>query len=81
MNSNNSSGGSSGASGGIGFLGLLTVAFVILKLCNVISWSWWWVLAPIWIPTLLVVAILIIALAFVLAGEVCRDLKRRGRRK
>ena len=29
---------------------LLTVAFIVLKLCNVISWSWWWVLSPLWIP-------------------------------
>ncbi len=36
--------------GGVGFLGLLQVAFVVLKLCGVIGWSWWWVLAPMWIP-------------------------------
>lgn len=28
---------------------LLTVAFVVLKLCKVISWSWWWVVSPLWI--------------------------------
>ena len=36
--------------GGIGFFGLLTIAFIVLKLCKVISWSWVWVLAPTWIP-------------------------------
>ncbi len=35
-------------SGGIGFTGLLTVAFIVLKLCGVITWSWWWVLCPAW---------------------------------
>lgn len=25
---------------------LLTVVFVTLKLCNVINWSWWWVISP-----------------------------------
>ena len=35
---------------GSGFCGLLTVAFIVLKLVGVISWSWWWVLAPLWIP-------------------------------
>jgi hypothetical protein len=39
----------SSASGGIGFGGLLTIAFIILKLCKVINWSWVWVLSPIWI--------------------------------
>lgn len=32
---------------GIGFFGLLQIAFIVLKLCNVISWSWWLVLLPI----------------------------------
>ena len=33
---------------------LLTIAFIVLKLCNVITWSWWWVLAPLWIPPAIV---------------------------
>ena len=32
--------------GGISMGGLLQVAFIVLKLCKVIDWSWWWVLAP-----------------------------------
>ena len=36
------------------FPALLTIAFIVLKLCNVIAWSWWWVLAPLWIPTAIV---------------------------
>ena len=31
---------------GIGFTELLQLAFIILKLCGVISWPWWWVLSP-----------------------------------
>lgn len=38
------------ASSGIGFLGALTIAFIVLKLCGVISWGWLWVLAPLWAP-------------------------------
>ena len=34
---------------------LLTIAFIVLKLCNVITWSWWWVLAPLWIPIAIVI--------------------------
>ena len=34
---------------GIGFTGLLTIAFIVLKLMGHITWSWWWVTAPIWI--------------------------------
>lgn len=32
-----------------GFTTLLTIVFITLKLCNVINWSWIWILSPIWI--------------------------------
>lgn len=48
------------ASGGIGFCGLLTIAFIVLKLTGYISWSWWWVLAPTWIPLALVLICLLV---------------------
>lgn len=47
----------SSASGGIGFPGLLTVLFIGLKLTGHISWSWWWVLSPLWVMALVVVAL------------------------
>ena len=47
--------------GGIGFCGLLTIAFIILKLCNVITWSWVWVLSPLWISFILIVLIILTA--------------------
>ena len=53
---------------GVGFCGLLTIAFIILKLCNIITWPWVWVLAPLWISfgfaflAMLVLVILIIVL-------------------
>ena len=50
----------SAGAGGIGVTGLLQVAFIVLKLCGVITWSWWWVLAPTWITAALVVALLLI---------------------
>ena len=56
---------SSSASGGIGFAGLLTIAFIVLKLTGVISWSWLWVLSPIWISVL--IAFLVIAIVLIVA--------------
>ena len=47
------------SAGSIGFCGLLTIVFITLKLCGVIAWSWWWVLAPLWFP--FAIALLIIA--------------------
>lgn len=52
-------------SGGIGFTRLLTIVFIVLKLLNIIDWSWWWVLAPLWLP---VGIFLIIALIFIIIG-------------
>ena len=42
------------------FWALLTILFIAFKLLGVINWSWWWVLAPLWIPSAVVLAILII---------------------
>lgn len=46
-------------------LGLLGVAFVVLKLTGYIDWSWWWVTAPFWIPTALVIIVLIMMGIFI----------------
>lgn len=48
------------ASGGVGFFGLLTVLFIGLKLTKVISWSWWWILAPMWGPIAIALVLLVI---------------------
>jgi len=49
------------SSGSIRFVGLLAILFIGLKLANFITWSWWWVLSPLWIPALLVLLIMLIA--------------------
>jgi hypothetical protein len=36
------------SSNGLGIGGILFIIFLILKLTNNITWSWWWVTAPIW---------------------------------
>ena len=52
----------SNASGGIGFCGLLAIAFIALRLLKVITWSWWWVLSPLWIPVAIVIVVLLVIL-------------------
>jgi hypothetical protein len=55
---------SSSSSSGIGFFGLLAILFIALKLFGVINWSWWLVLAPLYVgPALLLLAIVIIVWA------------------
>jgi hypothetical protein len=44
----------------LGFGGILTVAFIVLKLLGKIQWSWWWVLAPTWIPLAILLGLLVV---------------------
>ena len=44
------------------FLAILTGVFVTLKLVNWISWSWWWVAAPLWLPMAAVLGIMMAVL-------------------
>ena len=49
---------------GIGFLGVLQIIFIVLKLCNVLQWSWWMVFIPAYISaglTIILIAIAIIS--------------------
>lgn len=43
-------------SSGIGFCEILTIAFIVLKLTHYIDWSWWWILSPLWIPIIVILA-------------------------
>lgn len=54
--------------GGIGFTGLLALVFITLKLTNYIDWSWWWVLAPLWVPFALAIVLILVLLA--LGGKI-----------
>lgn len=45
---------------GIGFIGLLQVAFIVLKLCGVISWSWFLIFLPTIIPSAIAIILIII---------------------
>jgi hypothetical protein len=51
-----------GTNGGMGLMTVLFVVFLILKLCEVIEWSWWWVTAPLWGPFAFLVVVLILCL-------------------
>ena len=53
-------------SSGISTLSLLGVAFIILKLCGVINWSWWYVTLPFWGGAALILGIVLIV--FILAA-------------
>ena len=54
------SNGSKAVKGGVSFAELLQLVFIVLKLCKVITWNWFWVLSPTLIPLILLIIIMII---------------------
>jgi len=51
---------------------VLCAVAVVLKLTGLLTWSWWWVLAPLWVPWFLAsIAIMavLVALAVVIVAE------------
>jgi hypothetical protein len=42
-------------------IAMLTLLFVALKLIGVISWSWWWVLSPLWISFVIGIILAVLA--------------------
>jgi hypothetical protein len=75
------------ATGGIGFTGLLQILFIGLKLTGYIDWSWFWVLAPLWISIIVGIAFFIGFLVFIIVMAIRTDaaeekrfqnLKRKG---
>ena len=49
---------------GIGFFGLLTILFVGLKLMGYIDWSWFWVLSPMWLSSVIGLIIIVIVVIY-----------------
>lgn len=57
----------------VGLAGLLFLVFLVLKLTHVIDWSWWWITAPLWIPTSFVLALLVIGFPIYLLVKKVRN--------
>ena len=49
---------------GISVYTTIFLIFLVLKLTGNISWSWWWVTSPLWIPLLLVLSIMALFFIF-----------------
>lgn len=60
-----------------GFFGLLFLLFLGLKLGGVITWSWWWVSAPLWMPFAIFIGILLLALVIALIVYTIKTLVER----
>lgn len=42
----------------------LCLVFIVLKLLSVITWSWFWVLSPFWIPFVIGIILVILSIIF-----------------
>jgi hypothetical protein len=59
----------------MGFIEVLTIVFIVLKLTEVIAWSWWLVFTPILAGyALIFVLIFVLAFAFAIIRLIDRDL-------
>jgi len=51
------------SSGGFGCCTALFIVFITMKLTGYITWSWWWVTAPLWGPVVLLLGFLALCAA------------------
>ena len=46
--------------GSFPFLSILCLIFITLKLTGYITWSWLWILSPLWLPWVIVLGICVL---------------------
>ena len=63
-------------SGGISFTTALFLVFLVLKLTNTITWSWWFVTMPLWIGPLLIIGTFFVIFMFGIILSVIVNLLR-----
>lgn len=56
----------------VGFWGALALIFITLKLTNMITWSWWIVLAPLLAGPVLALIVFLLAIVMVLVDSTYR---------
>jgi len=49
---------------------VLFLIFLVLKLTKTITWSWWWITAPLWIPWAILLSIVAVILLIGLIAAV-----------
>ena len=60
----------------IGFFGALGLVFVVLKLTEYIAWSWWLVLAPLYVPPIISVAFILLLVSLGLKPKITINKKK-----
>ena len=67
--------------GGVSFLEILTLLFIGLKLTGHITWSWIWVLSPLWISISITLLVLSTVILLVALGKIDIDKTVKYERK
>ena len=60
-----------------GFPMILFIVFLVLRLCKVITWSWWWVTSPLWIMAFFAIGVMILYFIIAVLMELRKYRKRR----
>jgi len=63
-----------------GFIIISYITVIVLRLCNVIHWSWWLILAPFWIPVGLGILYLVLSLILLFINIIYERIKKKNER-
>lgn len=70
-------------SAGFPLFSILTIIFVLAKIFGKITWSWWWVFSPLWLPFAIALTIGFVLLLAVITAllveeiiKMVREIKR-----
>ena len=66
---------------GVSFLELITLLFIGLKLTGYITWSWIWILSPLWVPISITLLLLSAVILLVALGKIDIDKTLKYERK
>lgn len=64
---------------GIGLIQILLIIFIVLKLVGAITWSWWWILSPLWL-SLCFIFIVIFSLILILGPTTVTNLLNKTKK-
>ena len=45
---------------GLSFTSVLVIILIVLKITNLIDWSWWWVFAPFWVQSVAILVVILV---------------------
>ena len=62
------------------FLYMLALMFIGFKLSGVIDWSWFWVLSPLILPTIIAIVVIFVAFGGIFVYYVLEDFFKRKRK-